>query len=75
MAIYQQPVFLVNNHVEKGLPTPTTTTKQNLKTKANQKHNLRNTHQKASGAFLFNYNNQRKKKDNPKKFWWKRRKI
>jgi hypothetical protein len=54
--------FLANNHVEKALPTPTTTTQQTPNCNANQKHNLKLNGQKASGAFLFNNNNQRKEK-------------
>jgi hypothetical protein len=52
--------FSANNHVEKALPTPTTTTQQNPNQKANQKHYQKHNRQKGLGAFLFN-NNQRKK--------------
>jgi hypothetical protein len=57
--------FLANNHVEKGFPTPTTTTQQTPNHKPNQKHNLKHKFQKALGAFLFN-NNQRKETDKTK---------
>jgi hypothetical protein len=55
-------VFSANNHVEKGFPTPTTTTKQTPKNKPNQKHNIKHNRHKALRAFLFNYNNQREEK-------------
>jgi hypothetical protein len=56
--------FSVNNHVEKGLPTSTTTTRQIPNHNPNQKHNPKHNRHKALGAQPFNYNNQRGEENN-----------
>jgi hypothetical protein len=54
--------FLANNYVEKGFSTSTTTTEKTPNNNPNQKYNLKHNYLKALDAFLFNYNNQRRKK-------------
>jgi hypothetical protein len=63
-AIPNNRCFSPNNHVKKGLPTRTTTTKQTLNNNPNKKYNLNLNCQKVFGAFLFNCNNQREEKTN-----------
>jgi hypothetical protein len=53
--------FLPNNHVEKALPTPTTTTKQTLNHLANKKFNLNLNCQKVSRAFFIQLQQPKKK--------------
>jgi len=54
--------FLANNYVEKGFSTSTTTTEKTPNNNPNQKYNLKHNYPKVLDAFLFNYNNQRRKK-------------